>query len=78
MGIVLFAMLSNRFMFHFGDVKKMHKEQTDYPAYIQARFTDSMSEKVRDLMERIFHPDDKQRVTMADVLKHNWILSKGK
>lgn len=78
MGIVLFAMLSNRFMFHFGDVKKMHQEQTDYPGYINGRFTDSMSKQVRDLMQKIFHPDDKQRVTMAEVLQHTWILNKGK
>lgn len=78
MGILLFAMLSNRFMFHFADVKKMYQEQTDYPNYIRSRYTDSMSEKVCDLMTRIFNPEDKLRITMAEVLKSSWVVSKGK
>lgn len=37
MGVVLYAMLHNRFPFHFQDVKKMIKEQTDYPYFIKLR-----------------------------------------
>ena len=71
-------MLTNRFPFHFADTKAMHQEMTNYPAFIRTRFNDHNSPLVRDLIETIFHPSDRVRPTMAEVLKHKWILTKGK
>lgn len=77
MGIVLFAMLTNRFAYHFQDTKKMLAEMLDWPAFIRTRF-DGQSPLVKDLLQNIFLPDDRQRPTMKEVLEHRWILTKGK
>lgn len=37
LGVVLYAMLNNRFPFHFQDIKQLHREQMDYPNYIKSR-----------------------------------------
>lgn len=78
MSVVVYAMLNNRFPFHFQDVKKLYKEQVDYPSFIRSRFLGPNTESVRNLMELMFNPNEKDRPTMADVLQHEWILNKGK
>lgn len=78
MGVVLYAMLNNRFPFHFQDNKKLYKEQTDYPAFIRSRFLEAMSHSSRNLIEIMFDPNEKDRPTMAEVLQHEWVTSKGK
>ena len=61
MGVVLYAMLDNRFPFHFQDPKKMYKEQTEYPKFIKSRYLYYNSKSARDLMTIIFNPDEKVR-----------------
>lgn len=78
MGVVLYTMLHNRFPFHYKDVKKMYNEQTDYPDYIKSRFATNISKPVQELMLLMFHPNDSIRVTMQQVLAHDWVVKKGK
>ena len=73
MAVVLYAMISNRYPFHFKDVKQMYKEQTNYPAYIRSRFSNIVSQPAQDLVERMVNPDEHQRPTMDDVLKDEWL-----
>ena len=73
MGVVVYAMLCNRYLFHFKDAKIMYREQTNYPEYIRGRFNEPISELARDLIEFIVQPDEKQRPTMADILAHEWL-----
>nr|XP_027200869.1 testis-specific serine/threonine-protein kinase 2-like [Dermatophagoides pteronyssinus] len=78
MGIVLYAMLHNRFPYHFKDVKKMVKEQLDYPGFIRSRFSSELSRPAQDLFLLIFHPNDSIRISMTEVLAQEWVSKKGK
>lgn len=69
-------MLVNRFPYHFQDVKKMYKEQTDYPKFIRSRYIDCNTRLARNLLEALFDPTEKYRPTMAEVLQHEWVTSK--
>ncbi|KAI2807954.1 hypothetical protein RDWZM_005378 [Blomia tropicalis] len=73
MGVVLYAMLCNRFPFHFQDLKVLHKQQLSYPMFIRSRFLKTNSECSRSLMERLFDPSEKMRPLMSEVLKHPWL-----
>ena len=80
MGVVLFAMLNNKFPFHFGKQygpEGMLKEQLD-PKFISTRFIKDFSKHVKDLIQRLFDPDEKTRLPMREVLRHKWIREKGK
>ncbi|KAF7495003.1 Testis-specific serine/threonine-protein kinase 4 [Sarcoptes scabiei] len=78
MGVVLYAMLHNRFPFHFKDPKKMCHEQLDYPKFIKSRFSSEISKQSQDLMIQMFNPNDSIRISMAQVLQHEWVVKKGK
>lgn len=78
MGLVLYAMLCNRFPFHFQDLKKLYKEQTDHPNFIRTRFLSFNSASVRNLLEMMLNPNEKCRPMMAEVLAHRWVVLKGK
>ena len=67
-----------RFPYHFQDVKKLYKEQTDYPKFIRSRFLESVSNSARNLIEWMVDPDEKNRPTMAQALTHEWVANKGK
>lgn len=77
MGVMLFCMLNNKFPYHFGDAKKMYKEQTD-PNFIKGRFSKKLSEDLKDLQMNLFDPEEKTRPTMAQVLEHSWIVRKAR
>lgn len=77
MGVMLFCMLNNKFPFHFGDAKRMYKEQTD-PNFIKERYVKRFSEDLRDLQEKFFEPEESNRIKIPMVLEHSWILRKGK
>lgn len=77
MGVVLFAMVNNKFPFHFNDHKKMFKEQND-SQYINGRFTREFSAELKDLQLKMWIVSEKDRITMEQVLQHRWIKSKDK
>lgn len=78
MSVVLYAMLNNRFPFHFQDIKKLYREQTEYPNFIRSRFMEANSESARNLMQLMFNPNEHERPTMEDVLQAEWVVNKGK
>lgn len=67
MGVLLFAMLNNKFPFHVADCN-----------YTKLRFIKKFPADLTKLQEKIFDVDDNTRITMAQVLEHPWILRKGK
>lgn len=77
MGVMLFCMLNNKFPYHFGDAKKMYKEQID-SNFIKGRFIKKFSEDLKDLQMRLFDPEEKTRITMPQVLEHTWIVRKAR
>ena len=77
MGVFLFAMLNNKFPFHFGDAKKMIKEQTD-KKFIESRFTKDFPQDLKDLQMKLWEVHEKDRITIRDMLQHEWIKRKGK
>jgi len=77
MGVVLFAMVNNKFPFHFGDRKAMLKEQTD-PNHLINRYTRKLSHDLKNLEERMFDPKENTRITFSDVLRHAWVRNKGR
>ena len=80
MGVVLFAMINNKFPFHFGKKigpKGMIKEMLD-PNHLINRYVKVFSKHVRNLIERLLDPEEKTRIPMEQVLRHKWIKEKGK
>ena len=76
MGVVLFALLNNKFPFHFGDPEAMYKEQMN-DKHLDTRFVRIFSKHSRDLMLKMLLPDESKRIVINDVLKHKWIQEKG-
>ena len=55
----------------------MLKEHTD-PNFIGTRYTKKFPTDLRKLQEAFFAVEEANRITMAETLKHPWILRKGK
>ncbi|XP_054154256.1 testis-specific serine/threonine-protein kinase 4-like [Oppia nitens] len=80
MGVVLFAMLNNKFPFHFGKKygpKGMIKEQED-PNHLINRFIKDFSKHLKELIERLLDPQEKSRMSMRETLGCKWFKEKGK
>ncbi|KAI1299398.1 Testis-specific serine/threonine-protein kinase 2 [Halotydeus destructor] len=71
-GVVLFAMVNNKFPFHFRDAKLMVAEQYNYRYHFKSTIETNLSEDYKDLTRNMFEPDPKTRITMAAILKHSW------
>ena len=69
--------LNNKFPFHYGDSKAMLKEMYD-PNFMGTRYVKKFPEDLRELQEALFEVDEAERMTVPDILKHPWILRKGK
>jgi len=74
MGVVLYALLCGRFPFHYGDPKTFRTEQLDYPNYIRTRYNVDLSGPARALIEQLFQPNEQKRLTMKEVLQHEWLV----
>ena len=77
LGVMLFCMLNNKFPYHFGDSKAMLKEMYD-PKFIGTRYIKKFPADLRQLQEALFTVNEKDRISMADVMNHGWIVRKGK
>ncbi|XP_054153445.1 testis-specific serine/threonine-protein kinase 2-like [Oppia nitens] len=77
LGVVLFCMLNNKFPFHFNDSKRQIKEQTDR-SFIDSRFIKDFGKDLKDLHYKCWTENEKNRITIQDLLKHPWIVRKGK
>jgi serine/threonine protein kinase len=76
LGVVLFAMLNNKFPFHYLDSKIMLKEQND-PKFIKSRYTKDFPKDLRNLQEIMFDANESTRISLAQVLVHPWVQRKG-
>lgn len=70
-------MLNNKFVFHYDNEDEMYKEQTNSD-FIKGRYTKKFPSDLRDLQEKLLDPSERKRITMAQTLKHPWIVRKGK
>jgi serine/threonine protein kinase len=77
-GVVLFAMLNNKFPFHFKDLKGMLKEQYAKAYKWRPELERELSKDVKDLQSKMFEPDVNKRITMAEVVDHPWIKKRKK
>jgi len=77
LGVVLFAMLNNKFPFHFGNAKDMINEQLDRN-YIKGRYVREFSIEYRSLQQKMFEPKEANRITVSECLEHVWVQKKGK
>lgn len=77
MGVMLFAMLNNKYPFHWEDEKVQLEEQLR-PNFIVTRLVKRFPPDLIDLMKQFLIVDESKRITMAKVLEHPWILRKGK
>lgn len=75
MGVVLFAMLNNKFPFHFNKGKKIMLEEQLNHRY---KLTKDFSKDLLHLQNKMFEPEEEKRYTMDRVLEHEWIKRKGK
>ena len=76
-GVVLYAMLHNRFPFHFKDTSELLNEQTDI-AYKTDRLARNLSKELKALILHLFEPEEAKRPSFQEVLKDKWVLSRGK
>ena len=77
MGVVLFAMLNNKFPFHFGKAKEQLKEIND-PNHLAKRYVKKFSKHYKDLQKQLFESEESKRMVMKQISKHKWIREKGK
>ena len=80
MGVVLFAMINNKFPFHFGEQygpKGMLEEQMN-PNFVSTRFVKEFSKHIKILIVKLLDPDETTRIPMVEVLRSKWIKEKGK
>ena len=77
MGVVLFAMLNNKFPFHFGKPKIQLAEQKAWPEHVNKRFVKKPSKHCRDLILKMLNPEQEERYGMREVCKHKWIAEEG-
>ncbi|XP_017493700.1 PREDICTED: testis-specific serine/threonine-protein kinase 3-like, partial [Rhagoletis zephyria] len=77
MGVTLFCMLNNKFVFHYDNEEEMLKEQTSGADFVKSRYTRKFPADLRDLQEKLLHPSEAKRLSMAQALKHPWIVRKG-
>ena len=71
-GVMLFAMLNNRYPFHAGKPRQMLAEQKTKD-FLHTRFIKRFSGDLQNLITLHFIYDESKRITMADVLKNSWI-----
>lgn len=72
-GVVLFAMLNNKFPFHFKDLKAMLREQCSKTYKFRPDIEKDLSKEVKDLQARMFEPDVNKRITMTEVMEHPFV-----
>ena len=77
MGVVLFAMLNNKFPFHFGKPKIQLAEQKGWPDHLNKRFVKKHSKHCKDLIFKMLNPNQEERYGMREVCKHKWIHEEG-
>jgi len=75
-GIILFALLQNKFPFAADDPQLLYEQATDseYIANLLTNFNDNAD--LYDLFSRIFEIDPKKRITADEILQHSWFRSK--
>lgn len=76
MGVVLFAMLNNKFPFDFGDVRVMFREQKD-TNHIRKRFVKEFSKEYKQLQKDMFEVNEKERISCSECLESEWIKKRG-
>jgi serine/threonine protein kinase len=75
--VVLYGMLNNKFPFKFKDLRRMLQTQLNRIWKYREDREEMLSREVRDLISRIFEPDEPRRPTMDDVMRHPWCASAG-
>lgn len=75
-GVLLFAMLNDRYPFHHQSSKLQLKEQTD-PGFLRTRYRPEvlqfLSMELMDLQTGLLTVDENIRMSIGDVLQHPWI-----
>lgn len=72
-GVVLFAMLNNRFPYHYQDLKTMLKEQYAHAYKWRPGVEEQISKECKDLLWKMLEADTKKRVVMSEVMDHPWL-----
>jgi PREDICTED: similar to CG14305-PA, isoform A len=75
-GVVLFAILNNKFPFRFNDLKVMLKDQYSRAYKWRQGVEENTSKECKDLMSKMLEPDSKKRINLPQVLEHSWIKQK--
>lgn len=74
MGVVLYAMITNRMPFQSDDCMRMlHEQTTDFPARLMASFARSTSNEVIDLIVQLLEPKEESRITLHEANEHVWM-----
>lgn len=72
MGVVLFAMLNNKFPLDFGGARIMLREQRD-PNHIRKRYVKEFFKEYKQLQEDMFEVDEKERINSNKWLESKWV-----
>lgn len=77
MGIVFFCMIHNKTPYRTSNKKRAVKQFYDYPAHIRAKINNrKITPKGRTLLEKMLHPNEKERLSITDVLSNEWLVKK--
>uniref|UniRef100_T1JSW8 Protein kinase domain-containing protein n=2 Tax=Tetranychus urticae TaxID=32264 RepID=T1JSW8_TETUR len=74
-GVVLFAMLNNRFPYQYQDLKVMLKQQYGHAYKWRPGVEESTSKDCKDLLWKMLEADTKKRLVMNEVMDHPWLKS---
>ena len=75
-GVVLFAILNNKFPFRYNDLKMMLKDQYARTYKWREGVEANISKECKDLIMKMLEPDTKKRIMMSEVLQHPWLKDK--
>ena len=78
MGVVLFAMINNKFPFKFNDGPKQMLKQQLNPQHIESRLIKRISKHLKKLFNKLFDTNESNRIGMNDILKDKWVREEGK
>ena len=76
LGVMLFAMLNDRYPFHHQQSKVHYHEMTE-PGFLRTRYTKSFPADLLDLQTGLLTVDERLRMNIAQVMVHPWIKRGG-
>ena len=76
MGVTLIYMVTKKYAFRYDDNKTLLADQKN--AAYKRRYTNQVSNELKDLINQLLEPEETKRITMSGALTHAWIVKQGR